>query len=149
MDGNHDILSSLGLEPVDKISGMPAEVYSGNANTNAVRVDSTHSTFSPAFWQPTQNPDGTMNTSPSAVNLWAALLVALYDRDLTANIIADVMYGIMPELDTEEFLIRIGDPAQRLREGEEDMLREKLRPFLFPEYEQLLRQSCSTLTTGA
>jgi hypothetical protein len=67
--------------------------------------------------------------------------VALTFRETSANIAGSLFHHIRPEEDPNEFFIRIGDPAQRLREGEDDELREQLWPLLFPDYLEVFKQT--------
>lgn len=68
---------------------------------------------------------------------WAALVVALSDRSSTAKIVEAILLGVLPGLNVDEFLVRIGDPARRFKEGEDDLLRQKLRRLLYPAYGQV------------
>lgn len=116
---------------------MPGEIYAGKIG-HEVRVDSAFTPVEPSFWPGTRIPLKLHDHDlASSLHTWAALVVALTDRSATAKITETLMQHILPDVDAHEFLIRIGDPSKRLQEGEDDMLREKLRPLLFPDYDQL------------
>jgi hypothetical protein len=137
--GGERILLAVGLDPVSRISARPEDIYSCTG-ANEVRIDSAHSGISPTVWPAAANQEGRLaKTPPSPLEIWAALLVAVTFRDASANIAVGLLRAILPEEDANKLLLRIGDPAQRLRNGEDDELREKLQPILFPEYGKLFK----------
>ena len=114
---------------------MPRTVYGNKRSSDHFRYDSLFTNVSGSSWQATQTRKGSSKAAaPPPLHLWYALMVALTDRSKTASIVEGLLHLVSPEMDVPKFLVRIGDPAQRLREGEDDMLREKLREILFPEY---------------
>ncbi|ORY14190.1 hypothetical protein BCR34DRAFT_560884 [Clohesyomyces aquaticus] len=118
-----------------KVSRMPASgVYASNQGSDAVRIDSLDpqgmASSLPA--NGVQLPLEALNIPP--VSIWAALVLALTDRTQTAKVLEAILHLAFPEMDVYQFLYRIGDPSQRITDDESDMLREKLRPVLFPTY---------------
>jgi hypothetical protein len=57
----------------------------------------------------------------------------------TAEIVKSLLHEIMPKLDVDAFLLRIGDPAIRLKDEEGKMLCEKLQPLLYPDFERHIK----------
>ncbi|KAF2273430.1 uncharacterized protein EI97DRAFT_361447, partial [Westerdykella ornata] len=131
----------MALTPlIKRISSMPTDIYTNAENANAIRIDSAHSTASTttSTWPSWRKRNGVPGeTAPSPADLWAAILVAVTYRQFIAEVVEALMHEIDPGMDVKGFLIRIGDPAQRFREGEDDGIREKMRRLLDPEYDRL------------
>lgn len=137
--GHQKFLLALGLDLSTRVSAPPGGIYSSSC-TNDIRIDSAHSGVSPTIWPACSNKeDRHSKIPPSSQELWIALLVAVTFREDTLMFAEALLKTILPNEDAHGFLIRIGDPSRRLREGETTMLFEKLQPLLYPGYEQLYK----------
>lgn len=56
---------------------------------------------------------------------------------MTRKIVEPLLRLVEPEMDVDTLLVRIGNPAQMVPIDEKNVLRNKLLPFLFPEFNDL------------
>jgi hypothetical protein len=74
---------------------------------------------------------------PSPSDLWYAIMVACSERSVTQKVVEPLLRLVEPAMDVDKFLIRIGDPGQMVPIDQQNVLRKKLLPFLFPELDDL------------
>jgi hypothetical protein len=131
------IPSPLSQDSAQVVSSLPSIVYSQRA-ANAIRIDSAHSDVAPTIWQASQNQGLGKATDCDAVSRrWTAITAGLTNRSTTIHAIEALMHELWPYLDVDAYIVRIGDPAKGFGDEEDTKLRERMRPLLYPEYEQL------------
>ena len=127
------ILSNLARYRV-KVSKMPGELNHKRLSSVHLRIDSLLTEEEQAKQIEEQIKAAVI---PSPFDLWYALMVACSERSLAQKVVEPLLRLVEPEMDVDKLLIRIGNPAQMVPTDEKDALRNKLLPFLFPEYDDL------------
>jgi hypothetical protein len=127
------ILSNLARYQV-KISEMPGELNHRRLSSVHLRIDSLLAEEEQDK-QIEERPTAAVIPSPS--DLWYAIMVACSERSMTQKVVEPLLRLVEPAMDVDKFLIRIGDPGQMVPIDEQNVLRKKLLPFLFPELDNL------------
>jgi hypothetical protein len=127
------ILSNLARYRV-KISKMPGKLNHKRLSSVHLRIDSRLTEEEQAKQIQEQI---TAAVLPSPMDLWYALMVACSERSMARKVVEPLLRLVEPEMDFDKLLIRIGNPAQMVPIDEKNVLRNKLLPFFFPEFDDL------------
>jgi hypothetical protein len=127
------VLSNLARFQV-KVSEMPGELNHKRLSSVHLRIDSLLAEEEQGK-QTEEKVAAAVIPSPS--DLWYAIMVACSERSMTQKVVGPLLRLVEPAMDVDKFLIRIGDPGQMVPIDEQNVLRKKLLPFLFPESDDL------------